>query len=461
MCADRKFPRVLISAPKSGSGKTLITCGILRLLERKGYKPASFKCGPDYIDPMFHKTVLKIPARNLDLFLMEKSGINDVLCRGMAGRDIGIIEGVMGYFDGMSATSLAGSSYDLGLISGAPAILIVDCKGMSRSIIPMIKGFCDYEVKEKSGEKSYRNNNIRGLILNNISDRIADEISDMILEETGIPVIGHLPALKDMEIKSRHLGLVMPSEIPGILSVIYRVSDELEERFDFDKFIEITKDASDLEESEAVISGELLKNPVRVGVALDEAFCFYYEDNLDFLREMGAEIVTFSPLHDERIPDVSRLIFGGGYPELYAKQLSENSSMIKSIRDAAEKGMPILAECGGFLYLKDSLKDDDGNTFKMAGVLKGDAYMTESLGHFGYVNVSPQKDNPYLAIGSTVRGHEYHYCDTTDNGDVCDVRKPLGNRAWTGYQICGNVFGGFAHLYYPSCPEFARRFLLA
>ena len=459
MSADRTFPRVLISAPKSGSGKTLITCGILRLLERKGYKPASFKCGPDYIDPMFHKTVLKIPSRNLDLFLMGQDGINKVLGRGMAGRDIGIIEGVMGYFDGMSATSLEGSSYDLGLISGAPAILIVDCKGMSRSIIPMIKGYCDYKVTEKSEDKNYQNNNIRGLILNNISDRIADEISALILEETGIPVIGHLPALKDMEIKSRHLGLVMPNEIPGILSVIYRVSDELVERFDFDKFIEIANGAPALEEREALISEKEIKAPVRIGVARDEAFCFYYEDNFDFLREMGAEIVNFSPLHDKKLPEVSRLIFGGGYPELYAKELSENRSMIKSLRDAAEKGMPILAECGGFLYLKDSLRDADGNCFKMAGVLKGDAYMTERLGHFGYVNVAPRKDNPYLTEGSVIRGHEYHYCDTTDNGDVCEVKKPLGNRSWTGYQISGNVFGGFAHLYYPSCPEFIQRFL--
>ena len=453
------FPRVLISAPKSGSGKTLITCGLLRLLERKGYKPVSFKCGPDYIDPMFHRTVLKIPSRNLDLFLMGTEGIKSALCRGTAGRDIGIIEGVMGYFDGVSATSVSGSSYDIGKISGAPSILIVNCKGMSRSMLPMIKGYCDYRLDEN--ESKDNTNNIRGIILNNISDRLADEISALILEETGVPVIGHLPMMKDLEIKSRHLGLIMPSEIPGILSVIYRVSDELEERFDFDKFIEIANGASELKDNRSYDAVDADDNSVRVGVARDEAFCFYYDDNLDLLKEMGAEIVYFSPLHDKEIPNVSRLILGGGYPELYAKQLSENVSMISSIRKAAGKGMPILAECGGFLYLKENLRDQDGNEFEMAGILKGNAYMTESLGHFGYVTMTAQRDNPYLESGDIIRGHEYHYCDTTDNGDVCEMKKPSGNRSWRGYQMSKNVFAGFAHLYYPSCPEFARRFLEA
>lgn len=460
MSSKKAFPRILISAPKSGSGKTLITCAILRLLERKGYKPASFKCGPDYIDPMFHRTVLKIPSRNLDLFLMGEDGINSVIYRGSTDRDIGIVEGVMGYFDGISATSMTGSSYDLGRITKTPTIFVVDCKGMSRSIIPTIKGFCDYEFDGSSIDQKGKNN-IRGLILNNIPDRLCDEISVKILEETGVPVIGHLPVLRDIEIKSRHLGLVMPSEIPGILSVIYRVSDELEERFDFDKFIEIANDAAAIEADESDTTKDLSSCPIKVGVARDEAFCFYYEDNFDLLRKMGAEIVTFSPLYDKKLPDVSRLILGGGYPELYAKQLSENESMLRSIREAADNNMSILAECGGFLYLKDNLKDLEGNSYKMAGVLKGDAYMTESLGHFGYVNVSAKEDNPYLSKDAIIKGHEYHYCDTTDNGEVCVIKKPTGNRSWMGYQVAGKVFAGFAHLYYPSHPEFASNFLQA
>ncbi|WP_044958420.1 cobyrinate a,c-diamide synthase [Butyrivibrio sp. WCD2001] len=461
MSHDLDLPRILISAPKSGSGKTLITCAILRLLERKGYKPASFKCGPDYIDPMFHKTVLGIPSRNIDLFLMEEEGIIRALRKGSEDHDIGIIEGVMGYFDGMSATSAKGSSYDISRITGTPAILVVDCKGMSRSILPMVKGFCDYCLNDVAGDSNIgiSSNNIKGLFLNNISDHLCDEISELILRETGVPVIGHLPDLKDIEIGSRYLGLVMPSEIPGILSQIYRVCDALEERFDFDSFIEISREAEDLKISAEENYGTKPYTPIRVGVAMDEAFCFYYEDNFDLLREMGAEIVSFSPIHDKELPKVSRLILGGGYPELYAKELSENRSMKESIKNAAISGMPILAECGGFLYLKSSLRDLDGNNFEMADVLPGEAYMTGKLTHFGYVNVSAVSANPYLEVGSTVRGHEYHYYDTTDNGDICDIVKPSGTRSWKGYQTMNNVFAGFAHLYYPSCKEFIRKFL--
>ena len=461
MSEKKTFPRVVISAPKSGSGKTLITCAVLRLLERKGYKPASFKCGPDYIDPMFHKTVLRIPSRNLDLFLMGKDGVKTVLSKGSHGRDIGIIEGVMGYYDGMSATSMEGSSYDLSRLTESPTILVIDCKGMSRSILPMIKGFCDYDTGKTDDHLTGKRNNIQGLILNNISDRLSDELSELILKETGIPVIGHLPALKDIEIGSRHLGLVMPSEIPGILSVIYRFTDELEERFDFDRFMKIANSASDIEENESFYREDTKKKVVKIGVARDEAFCFYYEDNLDLLKEMGAELVNFSLIHDSVLPDVSGLILGGGYPELYAKELSANTKMLQSIKNAAESGMPMLAECGGYLFLKDRLSDPEGITYEMAGVLEGDAYMTESLSHFGYVNVSAKEDNPYLESGKIIKAHEYHYCDTTDNGSICDVKKPTGNRSWTGYQVSQNVFGGFAHLYYPSCQSFIDRFLEA
>ena len=439
-------PRILICAPGSGSGKTLVTCAILRLLKKHGYDPCSFKCGPDYIDPMFHKKVLGIPSGNLDLFLAGEEGALRSLSEGMEGRDIAVIEGVMGVYDGMGKCECEGSSYDLCVRTKTPAILVVNCRGMSRSIIPMIKGFLEY------GAPSI----IQGVILNNISPMIASDISVLIEKELKIPVMGFLPKLEGEVLGSRHLGLVMPDEVPEVLEIIDRVADELEKSFDLEKFFEIARSAKPIECRELEITHVTDKT---VAVAMDEAFCFYYEDNLRLLEKMGARIKFFSPIHDEHLPEADGIIIGGGYPELHLKELSDNLPMRNDIKSAAARGIPILAECGGFLYLKDSFRDKDGKVYEMAGVLPGQGYMTDKLTHFGYVSVTAAQDTPYLNKGDTVIGHEFHYCATTDNGSVCTMSKPVGNRSWEGYQVSGNVFAGFAHLYYPSCPEFIERFL--
>ena len=448
---DKKVPGILIAAPGSGSGKTLITCALLQILKRHGYKPASFKCGPDYIDPMFHKRVLGVPSRNLDVFLSGEEGVRKCLVNGTARADIAVIEGVMGLFDGISATSSAGSSYDISNIADIPIILVVNAKGMSKSVIPLIMGFVDY-AKGK----------IKGVILNNISTMLAEKLKEDIYEETGLTVIGHLASIKDVNFESRHLGLVMPGEMPDVLEKIDRTADELEKSLDLEKLLEIAGKAQIRKQKENNPETRIdskASDAVRIGIAMDEAFCFYYEDNLDFLRKLGAELVPFSPIKGERIPKVSGLILGGGYPELHISELSENKSMLESIKTAAEGEMPILAECGGFLYLQDTVSDMDGNKYGMAHVFDGHAFMTKKMQHIGSVNVTAKCSNPYLKIGENVKGHEFHYYDTTDNGDVCYIRKPVGDRCWTGYKLRDNVFGGFAHLYYPSCPEFIKRFL--
>ncbi len=449
MTTTSSFPRILIGAPGSGSGKTLLTCALMRILSKRGYDLCGFKCGPDYIDPMFHKTVLGIPSRNLDLFLQGENGMKKALLKGAEEGTFGIIEGVMGFYDGTGAESFEGSNYDLCVRTKTPAILIVSCKGMSRSIVPVIKGFLEYGSERVIG----------GVILNNVSPSVAESISGIIEKELNIPVIGHLPAIKKDLLSSRHLGLVMPSEIPGVLAMIDEVAAKLEESLDVDRLIRIAGSAGEISAQEETGNDIVLNEPVRIGVARDEAFCFYYEDNLDMLREMGAQTEFFSPIHDKDLPKVSALIFGGGYPELYAKELSENESMLRSIRDAADRKMPILAECGGFLYLGKSLEDMDGECCKMAGVFEGEGFKTDRLSHFGYVNVEALKENPYLEKGRMIKGHEFHYFDTTDNGDVCDIAKPSGKMRWTGMKVSGNAFGGFAHLYYPSCPEFVKNFV--
>ncbi len=454
MAYEKVFPRLLIGAPSSGSGKTLITCALLRILEKKGYEPAGYKCGPDFIDPMFHKRVIGVPSRNLDLFLQGHEGAVISLAKGSENAKIGLIEGVMGYFDGMGAITSEGSSHDLCFRTDTPAIIVVSCKGMSRSVIPIIKGYIDYDLSQ--GRKT-----IRGVILNNLSPSIAGDVIAQIEEELNIPVLGYLPPIKKDLFTSRHLGLVMPSEIPGVLSLIDEVADELLKSLDLSKLIEIAKSAGNINISEEVwnkICNTDKKN-IAIGVAFDEAFCFYYEDNLDLIRNMGCEIKFFSPLHDEALPDVQGIIIGGGYPELYAQELSENRAMMESVKKAADDGMPILAECGGFLYLKDSLEDMDEEIYPMTGVLNGSGYMVNELNHFGYVDVTAAENNPYLAEGMAIRGHEFHYFDTTDNGEVCNISKPAGGRKWRGIQAKNNVFAGFVHLYYPSCPEFIISFI--
>ncbi len=449
---SKAFRRIMICAPGSGSGKTLITCALIRILMRKGYAPASFKCGPDYIDPMFHRSILGIPSRNLDLFLAGKEGVLHSLAKGFDGRDFGILEGVMGFFDGTSAAGTEGSSYEISCVTNTPAIMVVNTKGMSSSIVPSIKGFCEYGEEKR----------IKGIILNNISPSIAADISEKIIQETGIPVIATLPVLKDAGLQSRHLGLVLPGEIPGLLQNIDRVADELEKNLDFGKLINIADTAGELDISDLnrdIVHCKVSTRHVRIGVARDEAFCFYYEDNLELLQQMGATLVFFSPLHDEKIPDVDRLIIGGGYPELYAKELSMNSSMLRSIKEAAEDDLPILAECGGFLYLLESLKNPEGEEFKMAGVFSGKSQMKDKLSHFGYVNVTSNTENNYLHDGEDIKGHEFHYYEVTEEGDICKMTKPSGKRSWVGCRAYKNVFSGFAHLYYPSCVPFMERFI--
>ncbi len=469
MSGNRKFPRVLIAAPGSGSGKTLITCALLRILEKRGYAPSSFKCGPDYIDPMFHKTVLGIPSGNLDLFLSGEEGICKTLQKGSLNKDIGILEGVMGFYDGMGPMSMEGSSYDICRLTGTPAILVINCKGMGRSIIPFAKGFCEY-TQDKP---------IKGIILNNLPEMMIKDVSGMISTEINIPILGFLPPIRDIPLESRHLGLVMPDEIPDLINVIDKVADILEKGFDLDLFFKIANEASGLPVDNGIPNensgsdksfhekGTVVHNSgkpekdidIKIGIARDEAFCFYYDDNLELLKEMGAEPVFFSPLKDERIPDVSGIIIGGGYPELHAGSLSSNKRMLESIRHAAENGMPILSECGGFLYLQKEMETPEKKKFEMAGVFDGESYMTGKLSHFGYVNVTAAMDNPYLKEGEVIRGHEFHYYDTTCNGDVCRLTKPSGKREWMGYQCKGAAFGGFAHLYYPSCRRFIYRFM--
>lgn len=439
----------MIAAAGSGSGKTLLTCGLLRLLTRRGMKVHSFKCGPDYIDPMFHGRILGIPCRNLDSYFTDEATIRYLYAKQEAERDLAVVEGVMGYYDGIGGTTEAGSSYELAQMINTPVILVVSCKGMSVSAAAVVKGFLEYQ--KPSG--------IAGVILNQVSERIFPGLKEVVEQSCGVPVIGYVPVRKEIAVESRHLGLVTPDQVEDLQQRMDGLADLLEQTLDVEKLLEISGRATAFETPENPLSGtmeqlgldlgELRKRQARIAVAKDEAFCFLYQDNLNLLEELGAELVYFSPLRDAGIPEgVGGLILPGGYPELYAEQLSANRSMLQAIKAAVTGGMPTLAECGGFLYLHSSLENNKNQFYPMAGVLDGTAYRTDRLRRFGYVELTAQKDQLLLQAGERLRAHEFHYWDSPCCGADCHAKKASGLGAWDCVHGGDDWYAGFPHVYF-------------
>lgn len=457
------FPRIMLAAPKSGSGKTLLTCGLLEVLRRRGLNPIACKCGPDYIDPMFHRYVLGIPGRNLDSFFLPAEGVRKVLVDAVREEQAGIavLEGVMGYYDGLGGTETSASSWEIAEITDTPAILVLDCKGASLSAAAMASGFLHFRKKS----------HIAGVILNRVSSMYYERLAAAVEEASGLPVLGYLPESEEYRMESRHLGLFLPGEIDRLRERIGRLADQMEKSIAVEQVLEVAgmlplrieNKEKEKAENESMEAESIAKFPacqeqkvtsrVRIGVARDEAFCFYYQENFRLLEQMGAELVYFSPLRDKKIPDrVDGLLFGGGYPENYARELAKNAAMRESIRRSIAAGMPFLAECGGFLYLHRTLEGSDGKHWEMAGVYPFDAYRTNRLRRFGYVRL-------LTSSGQEIHGHEFHYWESEDPGTDWEAVKPTGNRSWRCIHEKGGQIGGFPHLYYASCPDFLRKWL--
>ncbi|MBC5657577.1 cobyrinate a,c-diamide synthase [Clostridium sp. BX14] len=457
------FPRIMLAAPKSGSGKTLLTCGLLEILRRRGLNPIACKCGPDYIDPMFHRYVLGIPGRNLDSFFLPTEGVRKVLVDAVREEQAGIavLEGVMGYYDGLGGTETSASSWEIAEITDTPAILVLDCKGASLSAAAMASGFLHFRKKS----------HIAGVILNRVSSMYYERLAAAVEEASGLPVLGYLPESEEYRMESRHLGLFLPGEIDRLRERIGRLADQMEKSIAVERVLEVAgmlplrieNKEKEKAENESMEAESIAKFPacqeqkvtsrVRIGVARDEAFCFYYQENFRLLEQMGAELVYFSPLRDKKIPDrVDGLLFGGGYPENYARELAKNAAMRESIRRSIAAGMPFLAECGGFLYLHRTLEGSDGKHWEMAGVYPFDAYRTNRLRRFGYVRL-------LTSSGQEIHGHEFHYWESEDPGTDWEAVKPTGNRSWRCIHEKGGQIGGFPHLYYASCPDFLRKWL--
>ena len=436
--------RFMIAGTGSGCGKTTVSCAVLAALKARGNDTAAFKCGPDYIDPMFHSKVIGARSRNLDCFFTDDETLRYLFCRSAEGTDISVVEGVMGFYDGRRSSDSDGSSCDVSLRTGTPVILLVNCRGAALSSAAVVKGF-----------KEFRENNIRGVILNNMSSYVYEDVKPVIERETGLKVVGYVPKMTDISLESRHLGLVLPDEIQDLRNALHVLAGRLEETLDIDAILEIARAAPEIE-GKAPAHG-VVPGTTRIAFADDDAFCFTYEDNLALLRECGAELVPFSPIRDRRLPEgVGGIILSGGYPELHGEALESNRSMLEDIRSKAEGGMPILAECGGFMYLHRRMEDADGVMREMAGVIDGEVTKKGKLTRFGYVTLS--SDNPDSVIAGGARGHEFHYWDSSNCGESWKAVKSSGKTYGCGHDN-GIIAAGFPHLYYYSNPDIAYRFV--
>lgn len=449
-----RTPGILLTAPASGSGKTLITCGILQALVNRGQKIVSFKCGPDYIDPMFHGKVIGTKSRNLDTFFTDADTTRYLYEKNTEGFDLAVVEGVMGYYDGLGGIRTEGSTYDVARTLDLPAILIVNCRGASLSVLATVRGFLEYQ----------KDSHICGVILNQISPMIYGQLRVLIEQELQIRVFGYVPKMANLSLDSRHLGLVLPGEIRALQKKLNDLAEKLEETLDLDGMISEIKTAEYRTAGKSDIRKEIralsFPDKIRIAVAEDDAFCFTYLDNLELLEEMGAKLVPFSPLRDGRLPEaVSGLILSGGYPELHAKELGSNRSMRASVRKAVADGMPCIAECGGFLYLHRELEGTDGRFYPMAGVLDAKAYRTEKLSRFGYVTLAAEEDQLLGKAGTQIRGHEFHYWDSESCGESFHARKPAGRREWDCVHGTNTLYAGFPHLFYYSNLQVPHAFL--
>lgn len=429
----------LLAAPRSGSGKTTMTCALLMALKRRGCAPCAFKSGPDYIDPMFHRAVLGVESRSLDLFFSAPETVRTLYARGAAGHGAAVCEGAMGFYDGLGGVSDRASAWHLADTLGLPVLLVVEPKGQSLTLAAELKGLVNFRTPS----------HIAGILLNNCTARMHALLAPMLEEETGLPVLGFLPKLPEAVIGSRHLGLYTAAEVENLQQKLALLADAAEEHIDWPRLLALCEK----EPPALPVRPETPPARVRIAVAQDEAFCFTYAETLEAFRDAGAEVVFFSPLRDTALPEnIGGLYLPGGYPELHAKELSENTSLLREIKQKIESGLPTAAECGGFLYLGQSLTDAEGQSWPMAGVLPGEAKDAGRLVRFGYAALSADSDSMLFRAGESFPIHEFHHWDSTANGTALAAKKPVGGAEWRCGFIDEHFYAGFPHLYWAGTP---------
>lgn len=432
--------RVMFAGTSSDVGKTTIVLGIMRALTLQGLKVQGYKAGPDYIDTAFHTFATHIPSRNLDPWFFTEETIKRLIGMHDAKSDISIMEGVMGMYDGASVDSIQGSSAHLAIMTQTPIILIINGGGVALSAAAMVKGFKTFDDRV----------NVAGVIVNQVgSEKHYQLIKEAIEKHTSVVCIGYLKKSQDITLKSRHLGLIPSVEVDALDEKINHVANMIQESIDLDQLQEIAKQA----ESYPNIPLDKTSKKVKLGVAYDNAFNFYYEDNLDLLESLGCELVTFSPLKDPELPkDLDGLYLGGGFPEVFAKELYENTSMRQSICNAINNNLPTYAECGGLMYLTNSIKTLDEKTFEMCGVFDSKSEMTKSLQRFGYVNVVLNRDTILGPKGTEFKGHEFHRSQVFENKDITHSYNVSKGGHGQGNWECGlsthQCVGAYAHVHF-------------
>ncbi len=440
----------MLAAANSGAGKTTVTCAVLQAFVNRGLKLASFKCGPDYIDPMFHSEVIGAKSRNLDLFFYNEDTTNYLLAKNAADCDLSVLEGVMGFYDGVGGVTTQASSYHLAKATATPVVLVLNVHGMSLSAAAQVEGFV--ALREDS--------NIKAVLLNRCNPMTYPTLKQAIEAETGIPVAGFLPKLDDCSLESRHLGLVTVAEAQNLKQKLQLLAEQAEQTIDLAFLWELAQSAPKPAFTPPALPKPLQNAPLRIAIPRDNAFCFCYEDSLTLLCELGAELVEFSPIADSALPaDIDGLFLVGGYPEVYAQQLSQNKTMLQSVYTALQKGLPCIAECGGFMYLHKTIEGVDGGSYPMVGVIDATSFNTHKLCRFGYTTLTAQCDSMLFRAGETTPAHEFHYWDSTDNGNCAHAKKPTGNRNWQCVHANENLYAGYPHLHFYSDPMLAYRFL--
>ena len=443
------LPQIMAAAPASGSGKTTAACALLRALQRRGLTPCAFKCGPDYIDPMFHRAVVGTESCNLDLYLAPPARVRALYAAHLAGHGAAVVEAAMGYYDGAALTDAA-SAWQVAETLGLPVLLVVRPGGASLTLAAQIRGLAAFRAG------SCADSHIAAVLLNDCSPAYAGRLVPLLERETGLPVIGCLPRVEGTRLPSRHLGLYTADEVADLAQRVDALADALEANADLGRLLALCRRPAPAPPAPAA------PPPVKacIAVARDRAFCFCYPESLDALRAAGAECVFFSPLADGGLPDAGGLYLPGGYPELFAEALSRNAPMRRAVAAAVAAGMPTVAECGGLLYLGQTLADEGGRPWPMAGALPGAGAKAGRLVRFGYTELEAEGDSLLFRKGERVPAHEFHHWDSTAPGAAFAARKPDG-RAWRCGYAGRSLYAGFPHLYFAGRPALAERFAAA
>lgn len=444
----------LLAGTQSGVGKTTISTGIMGALKKRGYSVKPFKVGPDYIDPQFHRFITGNPSRNLDGYMLKEEVLKGLFPQNLQAGDIAVVEGVMGLYDGYGTERDQGSSAHISKILGLPVVLIIDGSGTSTSAAAMVLGYKLYD----------QGVNIQGVIINNLSgEKHYLLLKEAIERDTGIKCIGFLKKNKNIQLKSRHLGLIPCGEVPELQEKVEEAVAMVEETIDIDGLLCLGGEIDTRDHQELV--KKPLEQNITIAYAYDDAFNFYYEDNLDLLKALGCRLVPFSPLKDKELPEeINGIYIGGGFPEVFAKELEANESIRRAILEKALEGLPIYAECGGLMYLTKGIQTFDGGYHQMVGIFDATAEMTSRLQRFGYCEVEIKEESSFFKAPFKIKAHEFHRAvvksdDSKYGYDVRKIKKGETVESWS----CGlekyNCLGAFPHIHFYSNPSFVEGFL--